>query len=152
MDKEMTLGERIIKEAEDRGLPLSVFSKEYLMLDYNTLLDITKRDDYSSHIANKIAELMGDDYKQYVIKTACAYCGTEFIGPRGKRFCCYECCYTFGNHKRAGKRLPSLQKIKFEKENIPDHSDIEAEARKAGVSYGQYVALKRMEGSGKSSA
>lgn len=72
--------------------------------------------------------------REYKMKKKCKFCGQEFTGGRGKLYCSTECkskALIRQNREKKGNYGAELQRIA-------------AEARKAGMSYGQYVAA--MEG------
>ncbi len=137
----MTLGERIIEEIKTREMNFSTFARNVLKLDYNIFRDITKHDVYSSRIAQKIAEILGEEYEQYIIPSTCLYCGKEFIGQLGKKYCSHGCNYKYNYRARANKPLP---KFKQECNSVRSISEIEYEARDKNISYGQRMAMERL--------
>lgn len=69
----------------------------------------------------------------------CPVCGKRFTGSENKKYCGAYCRNKAGKAKRIGKELTVPGKRK--KMTI---EDIDAEARKAGLSYGKYVAMMKL--------
>lgn len=89
-------------------------------------------------------------------KTRCAYCGMEFeTKSAAKLYCSRKCAVTMHNKKRIRKReendfQKAIERIKEKKEH-PEKKEyknelarINAEARARGMTYGKYVALKKI--------
>lgn len=69
----------------------------------------------------------------------CPVCGKRFTGAENKKYCGAHCRNKAGKAKQTGKELTAPGKRK--KMTI---EDIDAEARKAGMSYGKYVAMMKL--------
>lgn len=89
-------------------------------------------------------------------KTTCAYCGKEFETKSTiKLYCSRKCAVTMHNKMRIRKReendfQKAIERIKEKKEH-PEKKEyknelarINAEARAHGMTYGKYVALKKI--------
>lgn len=79
----------------------------------------------------------------------CLYCGKEFSTEIKCRKYCTDSCRETAHWKRtcAKRREATLIKHELErakKNRVSELSRLEAEARKLGLSYGQYDMLKRM--------
>lgn len=78
----------------------------------------------------------------------CIECGTELTGLQQK-FCSVKCCTRNSNRKKreaAGKETVEMEPIP---KRIPDIVTVNEAARKAGMSYGQYVLqMERMKKNG----
>ena len=80
------------------------------------------------------------------VKLKCPNCGKMFVKIKKEQFCCSsECSRRFGT-KKLQEEMRENTKIKMGKERKPKPkpkqsvTDIAVAARKAGMSYGQYVA------------
>lgn len=84
----------------------------------------------------------------------CPECGQEFVPTRGQQKYCGKGCYTKEQRKRNReymKKYNANQKAGKKKEKPkqkPNQElvDVAAEARKAGMSYGQYVSQQWIRG------
>ena len=96
----------------------------------------------SEQSAEKIALAMGDEYKQYVEYKNCTVCGKEFA-PRTEDVdvCSHECMLVNNPNRARYEKNHAIGK----KKKKADVSKTETEARKSGLSYGYYVALKACE-------
>lgn len=104
------------------------------------------------------SEKCGEKYRRSRDKEArlhlviCSECGVEFETTRVNQSCCSDKC----RHKRglrkayeyrrsARKQMREEPEKKEEVAPVPPAYEIEAEARKVGMNYGMYYALKQME-------
>ena len=73
------------------------------------------------------------------VKT-CHICGKRFIGYNATKYCGLECSRVANRDRN--KRFHENEKVRKRKANSNETAivDIAVEARKAGMSYGQYVA------------
>lgn len=84
-------------------------------------------------------------------KVICSECGTEFETTRANKSCCGpECVYK--RQLRRSRENGKMYRVKYkeakeQKKKTPKEEawEIEAEARKVGMNYGMYYALKQME-------
>ena len=82
----------------------------------------------------------------------CSVCGTEFESMRANVTCCGEECRKEKGRMRS-RENGKMYRVKYKeekqkaKEKPPKDEawEIEAEARKVGMNYGMYYALKQME-------
>ena len=90
----------------------------------------------------KIALAMGgDEYLEYINYEICLACGKRFAPRDSKNHTCSHECAVEINPK-----LMDVSKREKQKQHPPEKpSKIETEARKSGLSYGYYVALKACE-------
>lgn len=77
----------------------------------------------------------------------CRYCGTEFVAIRDNNYCCSPSCSSKYSRKSTYREIEEYDKEQFEKMRKkrpmkPKQSitEIAVAARKAGMTYGQYVA------------
>lgn len=74
----------------------------------------------------------------------CKACGKKFTPINARSAYCSRSCYENEKRKRACERAKNrrneIRKIKINKSNQQMITEIALEARKAGMSYGQYVA------------
>lgn len=74
----------------------------------------------------------------------CEVCGKEFMGVKCAKVCSPAC------RKEANRVRDAIERIKqkeqqADRKEMSDLARINAEARAAGMTYGQYVALKNTE-------
>lgn len=80
----------------------------------------------------------------------CKVCGKEFEADKHQRRCCSDECREI--NKKENERIASLRyrelrmKKRKKAENQQKIIDIAVEARKQGMTYGQYVAKMYLEG------
>lgn len=81
----------------------------------------------------------------------CSECGTEFETMRANRTCCSEECMKERGRRRS-RENGKMYRVKYKEAKEPKKKtpkeeawEIEAEARKVGMNYGMYYALKQME-------
>ena len=93
---------------------------------------------YCSLECSKIANLERSKRPE---ERKCAYCGETFIVKRSSSriYCTSECKKMKNNSVKAENRKEKKKK------KPPTVRDIAVEARKHGMSYGKYVAMKEME-------
>lgn len=63
------------------------------------------------HIACNVAfliEMEGEEYEQYIIPSTCLYCGKEFIGQLGEKYCSTSCNRKYYYCVRDNRPLPRL--------------------------------------------
>ena len=72
----------------------------------------------------------------------CKNCGISFSSERKKEYCCRECSLAYRRiHNRHEIKKPEPEeKVKQKRRSKLSISEIDAAARKAGLSYGKYVA------------
>lgn len=91
---------------------------------------------------------MADNRHIIKYKKICATCGKEFgTWSNNQRYCCEECKrYSRVKNVEAYKEKQEKKKLKYEAEQKKKHAviDIAVEARKAGMSYGKYVAMMKL--------
>ena len=69
----------------------------------------------------------------------CNFCGKEFVGDHKTRYCRVECRVEM---RRKRERERNRKKETPTGNNRVERARLEAEARKVGMHYGYYVALK----------
>ena len=125
-----------------------------------TLCNVEKYDYFNNCTVFQLIKTIGEQFEKYIIRKVCPVCGAEFI-PKDNRqnYCSDECIIEvraqkhhefykarsdetvvkFSSNERYGRKIKGLKKPKS------SCADIENQARAAGMSYGQYLATKRME-------
>ena len=83
-----------------------------------------------------------EHYVRLGLYKTCAICGKEFLAQRITKICCSTDC----SKKRNNEMVKSIQKkARSQKSKKPKKketlSEIAVKARKAGMTYGQYVAM-----------
>ena len=136
----MTLGERLINHTDQHGIAISTMFKK-IGISPVTVQDIIENNKYSPYIAKRIADALGDEFQQYVIPTRCQFCGKEFYGRLGAKFCCVKCSQQYLYYVRHDKPLPRFERPETKTKT---YVDLENEARSQGISYGQRVAMERL--------
>lgn len=88
------------------------------------------------------------------IEKNCIICGQPFIAFRSSQVCCTDKCRRKrieGQHALAKEKKARKEKVQEEKEIRDIHSNIDeinAEARRKGLSYGRLQAMKYMKEKG----
>ena len=83
---------------------------------------------------------MSGDYLKII--RICDECGQEFERVNNnQRYCSAECK---ANMQKKRMAIYAEKKIKKKMNKMPALIDISAEARKAGMSYGKYVAMMKL--------
>ena len=119
---------------------------------------VTGKSEYSKKHMIYCSELCGKKYRQKVKdserlhKVICSECGIEFETTRANKVCCGQECVKARNRRRSREvgeiyRIKYREKKKKAKEKAPKEEawKIEAEARKVGMNYGMYYAMREME-------
>ena len=81
----------------------------------------------------------------------CSECGTEFETTRANKVCCGPECVYKRQLRRAKENCSTAKYREKKREEVKAKTpkeeawEIEAEARKVGMNYGMYYALKQME-------
>lgn len=87
--------------------------------------------------------------KKQMFKVTCKICGKEFIANSNQRSLCSDKCKEENKlriaRERALKREKENNMEKYHKENRKAIVDLAVEARKAGMTYGQYTAMLMMK-------
>lgn len=138
----MKLGERLVNYAEDNDITYNHLCVKVLKINRQIIDDIIDCDIYSAKVATKIANILGDDYKQYIIPNRCQYCGKEFIGKLGVKYCSPICNSRYYYCVRDNRQLPRFAQV--EEKKIKSISEVNHEARAMNETYGQRVAMERL--------
>ena len=87
--------------------------------------------------------------RKQMFKITCKICGKEFIANSCQRSLCSDKCKEETKLRIARERALKLEKEnnreKYRKENRKAIVDLAVEARKAGMTYGQYTAMLMMQ-------
>lgn len=125
-----------------------------------TLCNVEKYDYYNNGTVFQLINTIGKQFKKYIIRKVCPVCGVEFAPEDNRKtYCSDECAaeakdqqhhefYKARNDETVIKVSSNeryRRKIKGLKKPKASCADIENQARAAGMSYGQYLAVKRME-------
>ena len=119
---------------------------------------VTGESEYSKQHMIYCSEECGNKYRRKVKdaerlhKVICSECGVEFETTRANKVCCGPECVKERNRRRSREvgenyRIKYREAKKDKKVKTPKEEawEIEAEARKVGMNYGMYYALKQME-------
>lgn len=75
----------------------------------------------------------------------CKVCGREFMGFSTAKMCSPACKREDARTRDAIKRIKAREQQESSKKNMSELARLNEEARAAGMSYGQYVAMKYVE-------
>lgn len=140
----MILGEKLTKYMDDNDLSFNSLARNVLKMSYGVVASIINDDIYSAKTATKIADAIGDEYRQYIIPNQCCYCGKEFIGQLHGRYCSMKCNQKYLSCLKAGEALPKSENTKHRSKNFKRVSEVNHEARAMNKTYGQRVAMERL--------
>lgn len=138
----MKLGERLINYADDNDITYNHLCVKVLKISRLIIDDIIDCDIYSAKVATKITNVLGDDYKQYIVPNRCQYCGKEFIGRLGVNYCSTSCNSKYYSCVRSNRPLPRFAQV--EEEKIKSIPEVNHESRAMNKTYGQRVAMERL--------
>jgi len=157
---EGTLAYELFYYRKDHGLTLKE-TAEITGVTSTALCSIEKYDYFNNRTVFRLIEAIGEQFEKYIIKKICPVCGAEFI-PKDNRqtFCGAECVaeakeqqqhefYKARNDETVIKKSSNeryRRKIKGLKKPKASYADIENKARAEKMTYGKYVAMKRLEG------
>ena len=130
----MTLGERLSKYCGDNDTNIRAVA-EKIDVPEGTLYNISRGRHYSAIIAQKISDGLGKEFECYIKKTICSTCNKSFLAESTRVRDCLDC-------RVRTRKLVSVKKL--EKQSIVSIDEVEAEARKSNISYGQRMAMERL--------
>lgn len=70
----------------------------------------------------------------------CECCGKEFISKTKQKYCSLNC----KEWMMHGKKKEKPKELKAEPKQVKSFSEINHEAKELGMSYGKYVAMKKI--------
>ena len=90
------------------------------------------------YCTKKCAELALKRRRSKSGKCLCQWCGQVFTAKRKKKFCNFNCQYTY---------MSKLGKIQMKVTKVPVKitiNDVARESKKEGLTYGRYVSIKQI--------
>lgn len=151
----MTLSERLIKYMDENNVTGTALARE-IGVTPPTIMSIRQGKKISMWIIQKLAETLGDEYRQYLEYMTCA-CGKQFIPKTSRQHHCSSECSKYFTGKAWGhrKKITEMREKEYEREirikreakrpkpkvNYAEYNEL---ARSQGLSYGQLQGLERL--------
>ena len=83
--------------------------------------------------------------RKYIVEKECAICRKKFVSYHPNTKYCSEGCKTEGNRLiNASYEIRQKEKALEKKKHATALADVAVEARKAGMTYGRYVAMMNL--------
>ena len=143
--RDRTLQSVLIEYLKQSGVGYRMVARE-IGLSATTLNTLRLHGEYSQHTARLLEVNYGGAFSGFAIAKKCKDCGDDFYPKRRDHIRCQECAVNHQKSKNIYKTRghPASIPVVKVKEKCKSVVVVNQEARDIGLSYGQYMASKRV--------